>query len=160
MVRAVDDVSAISFAAGDGTQEFLLDEKAAGRVAFFVEQGGCFRILRIRAAAFFRCAIERVIEERAIRHDDGRRHAERVIDLSHPDRVAAGEIFVHGHDMHALAGQCVQICGCHCGERLSFARHHFSDRALMDDHAADKLSVIWPLAESSFCGFARQVQKR
>ncbi len=38
-------------------------------------------------------------------HDAADSEAEELIDLSHPVRVAAGEIVVHGDDMDALAGE-------------------------------------------------------
>jgi len=37
--------------------------------------------------------------------------AEEFVDLAHPFGVAFGQIVVHGHDMDAFAGQCVQIDG-------------------------------------------------
>ena len=42
-------------------------------------------------------------------HDDPGRDAEETIDAAHPFGVAAGEIIVDGDDMHALAGEGVEI---------------------------------------------------
>ena len=37
--------------------------------------------------------------------DDADRHAEELVDLTHPFGVAAGEVVVHRDDMDALAGR-------------------------------------------------------
>ena len=67
--------------------------------------------------------------------------AEEAVDLAHPLGVALGEIVVHGDDMHALAGQRVQIGRQRGDQRLAFAGLHFGDAALVEDHAADELHV-------------------
>ena len=77
-----------------------------------------------------------------------------MVDLAHPYGIAAGQIFVHGNDMHAFSREGVQVDGSNGRKRLSFAGHHFRDRALMDDHAADQLDIIWPLMERALGGFA------
>ena len=37
------------------------------------------------------------------------REAEEVVELAHPTRIAAGQIVVDCHHMHALAGQCIEV---------------------------------------------------
>ncbi len=73
--------------------------------------------------------------------DDADRHAEEAIDLAHPLGVAAGEIVVHGDDVHALAVERVQIDGQRRDERLAFARLHLGDLSLVENRAADELHV-------------------
>ncbi len=62
-----------------------------------------------------------------------------LVELAHPFGVAARQIVVDGDDVHALAGQRVQICrqGRHKG--LAFTGFHFGDPALMEHDAADDL---------------------
>ena len=75
------------------------------------------------------------------------RHAEEAVDLAHPLAVALGEIVVDGDDMHALAGERVEIDGERGDERLAFAGAHLGDGALVQHHAADELHVEMALAE-------------
>ena len=80
-------------------------------------------------------------------HDDADGHAEKLVDLAHPLRVAAGEIVVDGDDVHAFAGERVEI---DCGggdQRLAFAGAHLRDRAFVQDQAADQLNVEMPLLQ-------------
>ena len=74
-------------------------------------------------------------------------HAEEAVDLAHPFGVALGEIVVDGDDMHALAGERVEIDGERGDERLAFAGAHLGDRAFVQHHAADELNVEMALAE-------------
>ena len=64
-------------------------------------------------------------------HDDADAHAEEAVDLSHPLGVAAGEIIVDGDDVHAFAGERVQIDRQGGDERLAFAGAHLGDGALV-----------------------------
>ena len=59
--------------------------------------------------------------------------------LAHPLAVAAGQVVVDGDDVHALAGQRVEIGGQHGHEGLALAGLHLGDAALMQHHAADQL---------------------
>ena len=86
--------------------------------------------------------------------DDTHRDTERIIDLSHPDRIAAREIVVDGDHVHALAGQRIEVRRERGDERLAFARAHFRDIALMQDHAADQLHIEVALPERSTRCFA------
>ena len=63
------------------------------------------------------------------------------IDLAHPFRIAAGEVVVDGDDMHALAGQRVQIGREGRDQGLALARLHFGDVALVQEDAAHQLHV-------------------
>ena len=54
-------------------------------------------------------------------HDGADGQPEKPIDPAHPFGVAAGEIIVDGDDMHALAGERVEIGGERRDQRLAFA---------------------------------------
>ncbi len=38
-------------------------------------------------------------------------HAEETVDAAHPLAVAAGQVVVHGHDVHVVAGNGIQVAG-------------------------------------------------
>ncbi len=61
---------------------------------------------------------------------------------AHPLRVASCQIIVDGHDVYALAGQCIEEyrqCGHQC---LALARRHLGYASLMQDYAAEELHVV------------------
>ncbi len=80
-------------------------------------------------------------------HDDADGHAEELVDLAHPFGVAAGQVVVHRNDMHALAGERIQVDGQGGDQGLAFAGLHLGDLAVVQHHAADQLHVEVPLAE-------------
>ena len=86
--------------------------------------------------------------------DDADGHAEELVDLAHPLGVAAGEIVVDGDDVHALAGERVEIDGERRDQRLAFAGAHLGDRALVQHQAADQLNVEMALLERALGGLA------
>ena len=59
----------------------------------------------------------------------------------HPRRVAAGEIIIDGDDVHALAGNGIQIGGQGRHQRFALAGPHFRNFAEMQHHAANQLHV-------------------
>ena len=65
--------------------------------------------------------------------------SQEVVDLSHPFRVTACQVIVDGNYVHALAGECIQVCrqGCHQG--LTFTGLHLGNSSLMKNHTADEL---------------------
>ena len=73
--------------------------------------------------------------------DHANAHAEEFVDLPHPLRVAAGEIVVHSDEVHAFAGEGVEVEGQGGDKSLAFPRAHFRDAALVQHHAADELDV-------------------
>ena len=89
----------------------------------------------------------RAILVRKVVNDDPDAHAEEFIDLPHPFGVALGEIVVDRDDMHAFAGERVEIDGERGDQRLAFAGAHLGDPALVQHHAADQLHVEMALAE-------------
>ena len=87
-------------------------------------------------------------------HDDTNAEPEEFVDLPHPFGVAAGEIIVHRHDMHALAGERVEVDGERGDERLALARAHLRDAAFVQHHAAHELHVEMALAQGALRRFA------
>ncbi len=83
-------------------------------------------------------------------HDDADGEPQELVDLAHPFRVAAGQVVVDGDDMHALAGECVQIDRERRHQGLAFAGLHLGDAAPMQHHAAQELHVEMPLAQGAF----------
>ncbi len=55
--------------------------------------------------------------------------------------VAAGEVVVDGHHMHALAGERIEIDRERCDQCLAFAGLHLGDHAFVQHHAANQLNV-------------------
>ncbi len=80
-------------------------------------------------------------------NDHADRKAEEFIDLAHPLAVAAGQVVVHRHDVHALGFQRIEVNRQGGDQRLAFAGLHLGDLALVQDHAALELDVERPLAE-------------
>ncbi len=93
-----------------------------------------------------------VVEEAVL--DAADRQAEEAVDLAHPVGVAAGQVVVDGHDVHAPAGQGVQVDRHGRDERLALARLHLGDLALVEDHAADQLHVEGAHAQRAHGSFA------
>ena len=88
-----------------------------------------------------------------IREDLADRKTEPVVEAAHPVRVAGGKVIVDGHDVAALAGKGVEVHGERGGECLAFARAHFSDLAVVENHCADELHVEVAHAEHAHGGF-------
>ena len=76
-----------------------------------------------------------------LRQVDTYRQTQKVVQASHPGRITRGQVIVHRHHVHALAGQCVQVHGQGAGQGLAFAGAHFGDLAVMQSHAAEHLHV-------------------
>ena len=81
------------------------------------------------------------------------RQAEEVIDLAHPFCVAAGEIVVHRHNMHAPTRQRVQVGSKGGDERFPFTRAHLSNLATVQRDAPDQLHIIMALSQRALGGF-------
>jgi hypothetical protein len=69
------------------------------------------------------------------------RQAQPAVQAAHPFGIALRQVVVDGDDVHALAGQRVQIGRQGRHQRLALARAHFRDLAVVQDHAADHLDV-------------------
>jgi len=79
---------------------------------------------------------------------------EKAMQPPHPLGVAARQVVVDGNDMHALAGQRVEVGWQRRDQRLAFARTHFGDLAVVQHHAADQLDIEVAHAEHPLAGFA------
>ncbi len=76
-----------------------------------------------------------------LRDVDAHREAEEVVDLAHPLGVALGQVIVDGDDVHAGAGQRIQVGRQRRHQRLALAGAHLRDLAVVQHHAADQLHV-------------------
>jgi len=74
-------------------------------------------------------------------NNDADGHAEEAENTPHPFRVAPRQVVIDGHDVHALAAQCVQIRRQCRDQRLTFASAHFGNLAFVQYGAADQLHV-------------------
>ena len=79
--------------------------------------------------------------------DDADLHAQEAIDPAHPFGVASGQIVVDRDDVHALAGERVQIHRRHGDQGLALTGAHLGDAAVVQDHAARQLDVVLALAQ-------------
>jgi hypothetical protein len=77
-------------------------------------------------------------------HDHPYRHAQKAIDAAHPFGIATGQVVVGRDEVHALAGQGVQVEGQGGDQGLALAGFHFGDAAPVQDHPADELHVEMP----------------
>ena len=81
-------------------------------------------------------------------------HAQVLIDAAHPLGVALGKVIVDSNDVHALAGNSVEIAGQRGDEGLAFAGLHLGDVALVQRHCADELYIKVTHAHSALGSFA------
>jgi hypothetical protein len=88
-------------------------------------------------ALVLRAPIVRVLV--GLDHADGQ--PERLVDRAHPLGVAAREVVVHRHQVHALRRQCVQVERQRGGQRLALAGAHLGDRALVQHRPTEQLHV-------------------
>ena len=78
------------------------------------------------------------------------------VHLAHPLAVASGEVVVDGDDMHAVAGNGIEVRRHDRNEGLAFAGLHLGDAALMQDDAADELDAERLHAEDTPRGLAHR----
>ncbi|MNQ64328.1 hypothetical protein D3C85_787460 [compost metagenome] len=88
------------------------------------------------------------------RRDNADRQAEEFIQRAHPVGVTAGQVVVHRHNVHAVAGQRVEVNAQCCHQGLAFTGTHFRDHAFMQGHAADQLDIEVAHAHDALAGFA------
>ena len=82
------------------------------------------------------------------------RQAEEGIQAPHPLGIAPGQVVVDGDDVHALAGQRVQVDGQRGHQRLALAGAHLGDLAVVQHHAADQLHVEMAHLQRALAAFA------
>ena len=75
-------------------------------------------------------------------------------DTAHQVALVAGEIVVDRHDVHALAGERVEIGGEGRDEGLALTGLHLGDAAAVQGGAAHDLHVVGALAEGAVRGLA------
>ena len=76
------------------------------------------------------------------------------MNLSHPFRVALCEVVVDGDDVHALAGQRVEVRRVRCHQRFALAGTHLGDTSLMKRNAAHQLHMEVPHAQNARARFS------
>ena len=88
------------------------------------------------------CLVGRALElERHVVLEQTDGHAQVLVDAAHPLGVALCQVIVDGNDMHALAGDSVEVAGQGGDERLALAGLHLGNMTLMKRHGADELYV-------------------
>ena len=94
-----------------------------------------------------------------LRQVDADRQAEEAVDPPHPVGVALREVVVDGDDVHALAGQRIEVGRQRRDERLAFAGAHFGDLAVVQRHAADQLHVEVAHLQRALAGLAHDGER-
>jgi len=96
----------------------------------------------------------RIIKVRCVMIDTANRKAEKMINLSHPHRIAPRKVIVDSHDMYAAACNGVKRNRQRRYERLPLSGTHLGDLSLVEHHAAEQLHVEMPLAGGTLGCFA------
>ena len=86
--------------------------------------------------------------------DDADSEAEELVDFAHPLGVALGEVVVDGDDVDSVAGEGIEVAGEGRDEGFALTGAHFSDLALVEDHAADQLDVEMAHVDDALAGLA------
>ena len=147
---------------GGGTAD---DERRAGLVdedrVHFIDDGEVVPALDLLLAAGGHAVVAKVIEAElavravgdvalvllasVLRHlvvlNDADGEPEKSIELTHPLRIALGEVVVNSHHMDAASGEGVQVNSQRADERLALAGGHFGNAAAMQHHATDQLHI-------------------
>ena len=85
--------------------------------------------------------------------DDAHRQPQELVDRAHPVRVPLGQVVVHRNDVHAPAGQCVEVGVERRHQRLALAGAHLGDLALVKRDPAHQLHVEVAHADRTHGGF-------
>ena len=141
------------------------DERRAGFVdedrVHFIDDGEVVPALDLLLAAGGHAIVAKVIEAelavRAVgdialvllaallRHlvilNNAHGESKKCVELSHPLRIALGEVVVDCDNMDAASREGIQVNGQRADERLALAGGHFCDAAAMKNHAADELHI-------------------
>ena len=91
---------------------------------------------------------------RHLRQDHADGQAEEAVHPAHPLRVALGQVVVDRDDVHALAGDRVQVGGQHGGQGLALTGAHLGDLPEVQRRAAHQLDVEVALAQRALGGLA------
>ena len=82
--------------------------------------------------------------------EDADAEAQRVVDGAHPLRIALGQVVVHGHHVHALALQRIEVEGQGGRQGLALTGLHLGDLALVENDAAQHLHIEVAQADAPF----------
>ena len=86
--------------------------------------------------------------------DQAHREPQEAVHLAHPLGVAAGQVVVHRHHVHAPAGEGVEVGGQGGHEGFALAGFHLGDLAVVQHHAADQLHIEVAHAQHPLAGLA------
>ena len=75
--------------------------------------------------------------------------AKEAVYTAHLVRVTLCKVVVNRYDMHALAAECVKVCGQGSNECLTFTCLHLCDTTLVEKNTTDELYLEGTLAENS-----------
>ena len=95
-----------------------------------------------------------LLRRRLARHHHAHGQSQEAVDAAHPLGVAARQVVVDGDDMHALAGQGIEIGRQGGNQGLALAGAHLRDLALVQDRAADQLHIEVAHAQHPLAGLA------
>ena len=73
--------------------------------------------------------------------NDTNREAEKLVEMTHPLSVAAGEVIVDRDHVNPASCQGIEINGQCANKRLPFASGHFRNMTTMENHASNQLHV-------------------
>ena len=101
-------------------------------------------IAQIVKAEFVICTVSNVcsicsltVGEVHIMHNQTYRQTEELVNTAHILAVATCQIIIDSYNMHALAGQCIQIYRCSSYQGFTFAGTHLGNFTAMQHYAAD-----------------------
>ena len=95
--------------------------------------------------------LERVLHLRQV---DAHAEAEETVNAAHPVGIALRQIVVDGHDVHAGAGERIEVSRQCRHQGLALAGTHFRNLAAMQRKAADQLHIEMTHAHYALAGFA------
>src|SRR5262249_12293689 len=93
-------------------------------------------------------------------HDDTDGQTQELVNLTHPFGVALGEIVVDGDDVHAAAGEGVEVDRKGRDQRFAFAGFHLGDLAFVENYAANELDIEVALPKGAFGGLTNGGERR
>src|SRR5215208_5985519 len=97
--------------------------------------------LSIRAVGDIRVVGDLALVEVHALLDEADLEAQESVDLTHPSRVAAGQVVVDGDDVDAFVLEGVEVDGHGGRERLALTRLHLRDLPFVQDYATHYLHV-------------------
>ena len=101
-------------------------------------------ITQVVKAEFVICTVSNIcsigsltIREVHIMHNQANRQTEELVNTAHILAVAACQIIIDSYNMHAFAGQCIQIYRSSSYQGFTFTGTHFGNFAAMQHYATD-----------------------